>query len=296
MKMQSVRHLSVFVTAVAVLSSVLSCKSYDEQDVTIIAYLKVNDLIEQKLSQTCEAEISQFEDDYSKHINLTSLGLLGVTDVFYQTFGYNANADDPILKYDVNAINTFFANFYDEETESFKSDQIEAQISSDLWDYMSALYSDALPAKAQNVEEGRYYTITELKQKYPEYDEFNLEGFRPMELINTVINEDFFGASLYADGEFNLYTLYVYYVEYKPKVYISPGRTPYKDPEYVQMNIDHVGNPTDVEVDSVLSVFYDMCTRENPWYTNDTEGFKNFIIAYYETDLFSGADLEYVEE
>lgn len=88
----------------------------------------------------------------------------------------------------------------------------------------------------------------------------------------------------------------MYYVEYKPKVYISPGRTPYKDPEYVQMIIDHVGNPTDVEVDSVLSVFYDMCSRENPWYTNDTEGFKNFIIAYYETDLFSGADLEYVEE
>lgn len=58
------------------------------------------------------------------------------------------------------------------------------------------------------------------------------------------------------------------------------------------MIIDHVGNPTDVEVDSVLSVFYRMCSLENPWYTNDTKGFKSFIMDFYETDLYSGADLE----
>ena len=86
--MLSVRLLSISVAAVAVLSSTLSCKSYDEQDVTIIAYLKVNDLIEQKLSQTCEAEISQFDEDYSEHVNLMSADFFGITDVFYDTFGY----------------------------------------------------------------------------------------------------------------------------------------------------------------------------------------------------------------
>lgn len=208
MKMQSVRHLSVFVTVVTVLSSVLSCESYDEQDVTIIAYLKVNDLIEQKLSQTCEAEISQFDNDYSEHVNLMSADFWGITDVFYDNFGYNAHANDPMLKYEANAINTFFANFYDEGTESFRTDKLEAQISSDLWDYMANLYTDALPAKAQNVEEGRYYTITELKQKYPEYNEVEVIDFSPMPLLNLISDEKLFGNSAIDGNPVNLRTFY----------------------------------------------------------------------------------------
>ena len=251
---------------------------YDSEDSTIIAYLKVHDLLVKKFSEFSHRQIEHFKE------------VIGM-----QAFSSLLNLDFTMSSIPQKREIQYFFNKYKTD-DTFYTEALETDISSELWAYFDQIYSDEIPSKAQDGTVGRYYTISELKQKYPEYDEFNLEGFRPMELINTVINEDFFGASLYADGEFNLYTLYVYYVEYKPKVYISPGRTPYKDPEYVQMIIDHVGNPTDVEVDSVLSVFYDMCSRKNSWYTNDTEGFKNFIIAYYETDLFSGADLEYVEE
>ena len=247
---------------------------YDSEDSTIIAYLKVHDLLVNKFSAFSHRQIEHFKEVIGMH-----------------AFSSLLNLDFTMSSIPQRREIQYFYNKYKSD-DTFKTDAIEADISSELWTYFNQIYSDEIPSKAQNGTVGRYYTISELKQKYPDYKEFNLEGFRPMELINTVINEDFFGSSQYADGEVNLYTLYVYYVEYKPKVYISPGLTPYKDPEYVQMIIDHVGNPTDVEVDSVLSVFYRMCSLENPWYTNDTKGFKSFIMDFYETDLYSGADLE----
>lgn len=286
--MQSVRHLSVFVTAVAVLSSVLSCKSYDEQDVTIIAYLKVNDLIEQKLSQTCEAEISQFDDYYSEHVNLMSADFWGITDVFYDTFGYNARANDPMLKYEANAINTFFANFYEEETESFRTDKLEAQISSDLWDYMANLYTDALPAKAQNVEEGRYYTITELKQKYPEYNEVEVIDFSPMPLLNLISNEKLFGAPSIKGKTLNLRTLYSYYIINKQLAESIDSEL--ETLKYRVVIDSHFpdGIPDDLDIDAIISLYHKLSKGNDAMYTDDMAGFEKFANDYFETDMFTG--------
>jgi len=44
-----------------------SCSMYDEQDTTIIAYLKINDLLENKLSKTCHSEIEQLKKAYKEH-------------------------------------------------------------------------------------------------------------------------------------------------------------------------------------------------------------------------------------
>lgn len=286
--MQSVRHLSVFVTAVAVLSSVLSCKSYDEQDVTIIAYLKVNDLIEQKLSQTCEAEISQFDNDYSEHVNLMSADFWGITDVFYDNFGYNAHANDPMLKYEANAINTFFANFYEEETESFRTDKLEAQISSDLWDYMANLYTDALPAKAQNVEEGRYYTITELKQKYPEYNEVEVIDFSPMQILNQITGEKLFGAPSIKGKTLNLRTLYSYYIINKQLAESIDSEL--ETLKYRVVIDSHFpdGIPDDLDIDAIISLYHKLSKGNNAMYTDDMAGFEKFANDYFETDMFTG--------
>lgn len=286
--MQSVRHLSVFVTVVTVLSSVLSCKSYDEQDVTIIAYLKANDLIEQKLSQTCEAEISQFDDDYSEHVNLMSADFFGITDVFYDTFGYNARANDPMLKYEANAINTFFANFYDEETESFRTDKLEAQISSDLWDYMANLYTDALPAKAQNVEEGRYYTITELKQKYPEYNEVEVIDFSPMPLLNLISDEKLFGNSAIDGNPVNLRTLYSYYIINKQLAESIDSELEILKYRVVIDSHFPDGIPDDLDIDAVISLYHKLSKGNDAMYTDDMAGFEKFANDYFETDMFTG--------
>lgn len=272
----------------AVLSSVLSCKSYDEQDVTIIAYLKVNDLIEQKLSQTCEAEISQFDDDYSEHVNLMSADFWGITDVFYDTFGYNAHANDPMLKYEANAINTFFANFYDEETKSFRMDKIEAQISSDLWDYMSALYSDALPAKAQNIEEGRYYTISELKQKYPEYNEVEVIDFSPMQILNQIAGEKLFGAPSIKGKTLNLRTLYSYYIINKQLAESIDSEL--ETLKYRVVIDSHFpdGIPDDLDIDTIISLYHKLSKGNDAMYTDDMAGFEKFANDYFETDMFTG--------
>lgn len=126
--MPNSRLLSISVTA-AMPSSAPSCKSYDEHDATFIAYLKINGLCKQKPYQICQAEVLRFEDDHSENINHAVTDFLEISGAVYNTFRYNTNADNPMLKYDVNDINTFFANFYDQGSESFKSDQIETQIS-----------------------------------------------------------------------------------------------------------------------------------------------------------------------
>ena len=288
MKMLSVRLLSISVSAVAVLASTLSCKSYDEQDVTIVAYLKLNDLIEQKLSETCEAEISQFEDDYSKHVAYMSADFLGISDVFYGSFGYNASAHDPFRKYDANAVNSFFSNFYDEETESFLIDKLEAQISSDLWDYMGNLYSDALPAKAQNAEEGRYYTVSELKQKYPEYNELEVVDFSPMPLLNLISDEKLFGPASIEGNPVNLRTLYSYYI-------INKQLTESIDSELDTLKYRVVidshfpdGIPDDLDIDAVISLYQRLSKGKDAMYSDDMEGFEKFANDYFETDMFTG--------
>lgn len=181
-----------------------SCSMYDEQDTTIIAYLKINDLLENKLSKTCHSEIEQLKKAYKEHNDAALVSGL---------FGLNVNVD---FDYDTDAIKAFNKKYTAADGKSVKLEELEADITSELWNYLNQNYADAIPAKAQNTAEGRYYTITELKAKYPDYKELEIEDFSPMELVNSVVNEKLFDFSMLSEGDVNLRTLYVYYLANKP--------------------------------------------------------------------------------
>lgn len=167
------------------------CTSYDEEDVTIVAYLKVNDLLEQKIQSTCERDIERFEANMG-------LRLLGI--------GYMDN------DYDEDIINAFYEEFF--VNNEVDLEKLEQAIASELWEYLNANYTDDIPSKAQNINEGRYYTIEELRAKYPDYRDLELEDFRPMELVNSVMREDLFELSFISNDDVNLKTLYTYYLYY----------------------------------------------------------------------------------
>lgn len=263
----------------------ISCSYYDEEDATIIAYLKINDLLETKLEKTCEDEISAFENAAEAHEKIAAADFFGVYDVF------GVAPDDEFLAYDEDAITSFYKKYYIDETESFNMKALEADISSELWTYINSLYADLIPAKAQNTEEGRYYTISELKEKYSDYKEVEIEDFSPMEIIKTVENEGLFDFSLLSDGEVNLHTLYCYYIhlnslsEQEDKALDNLG--------YVTIIDSHFpdGIPDDFDTDAVIKLFQKLSTGDNPIYTNDLEGFEKFAFDYFETDMFTGEDL-----
>lgn len=167
------------------------CTSYDEEDVTIVAYLKVNDLLEQKIQSTCERDIERFEANMG-------LRLLGI--------GYMDN------DYDEDIINAFYEEFF--VNNEVDLEKLEQAIASELWEYLNANYTDDIPSKAQNINEGRYYTIEELRAKYLDYRDLELEDFRPMELVNSVMREDLFELSFISNDDVNLKTLYTYYLYY----------------------------------------------------------------------------------
>lgn len=266
--------------------TLVSCTSYDEQDITIIAYLRINDLIEKNLSQSSQSELKKFAEDYDDHQAARMSDFLGIASAL----GVNAYANDEYLNYNQTSIEALYNRYYDEAIQDFHVDLLEAGVTSELWAYLNLLYADVIPAKAQNVEEGRYYTISELKEKYPGYSDVELEDFSPMELINTVMNEKLFGPVLLSDGEVNLRTLYIYYIHYKE---ITEGmEEDIDDIGYLTIIDSHFpdGIPDDFDVDKIIELFQKLSTGDSPMYANDLTGFESFANDYFETDMFTGED------
>ena len=155
-----------------------SCGGYDDQDVTIISYLKINDLLENKYFENAEEVITN------------NIGqALQLSDNWFESL--------------------MFANTVEKEIDNISLADIEAEISQSLWEYIAACYpATTIPSKAQNTETGTYYSISELKAMYPDYKEVELKDFSPMVLISRVEKEDVFDG-LFGDGDGNLKTLYV---------------------------------------------------------------------------------------
>lgn len=268
--------------------SFAGCSSYDEEDCTIIAYLKINDMLEEKLAGNSTNEVLEFMQAYS-----------------------NATWEN-MFDYDEDAVKSFAEKYYDESTDTYNVEKLEAAITSELWTYLNMNYSDPIPAKAQNPDEGRYYTITELKAKYPNYKDLEIEDFRPMELINSVMSEKLFDYSFISDGDVNLRTLYVFYLLCKNAEKNEKAVQNGKPSEEVATDdgkdvtagqndklsegIDYRGIiashfdgsiPADVNVDEVVSTFK-RCTGKDGLYKNTRAGFESFVIDYFETDMFTG--------
>lgn len=280
---------NVFFASFVAMTTV-SCNPYDEQDVTIISFLKINDLLEQQLTPESDSAIDQYNQDVEDHEQMASANLLfslgGVGDLF-------SDSDDPLMKYDQNSINYIFSTIYDSEKNSANMSLLENEITTELWNYINNLYTDIIPAKAQNVEEGRYYTISELKKMYPKYAEVELEDFSPMNLINTVKNETFLGAVTFGNSNVNLRTLYIFYLYYKDGT--EPVESSADLSQYQEIIASYFpdGIPDDLDVNKIMNTFQWLSTGEDPVYSNDLAGFKNFASEYFETDMFSGADTEY---
>lgn len=151
-----------------------SCGGYDEQDVNIIAYLRINDLLESKYSDNAEDEITQS----------VAQELISSDDIFTTMMVMAA---------------------IEKEIDTLSMEDIEAEISETLWLYFADCYrASDIPSKAQNTETGTYYTISELKAMYPEYKEVELVEFKPMVLISRVNRENL---NILGD-DINLKTLY----------------------------------------------------------------------------------------
>lgn len=155
-----------------------SCGGYDEQDATIIAYLKINDLLENKYSENAEEIIT----------NALAQELLS-SDNYFETM--------------------VLIGVLEKGIDNISLAEVEANISETLWAYIAVCYTaTTIPSKAQNTETGMYYSISELKAMYPDYKEVELEEFSPMVLISRVDKEDLFD-DLSGSEDANLKTLYV---------------------------------------------------------------------------------------
>lgn len=264
--------LLLFLLPLALLTS---CSVYDEDDATIIAYLKINDLLESKLSKTNNDRLADFNQAVTKYNEAISARALSR----FLDWGLNIPVEE--FPYDEATINAFNKKYYNEYTKSCNLDDLETDLSAELWAYINICYTNTIPAKAQNVEEGRYYTIPELKAKYPDYKEVEIEDFSPMEIIRIVENETLFGLSLISDGDINLNTLYTYYINTKE--------------QYLNIMASHFaeGIPADYDTDAIFRLFYAYSANggDSP-YTRDLGGFKEFANDYYETDMFSGEDCD----
>lgn len=275
--------LLLFLIPLALLTS---CSVYDEDDATIIAYLKINDLLENKLSKTCGDKIASFEKAAAEHDNLVAAQYLN------QLLGWGLGISDDDFSYDKDAIDSFYKKYYDKNTKRYDLEALEADISAELWAYINFCYTNTIPAKAQNAEEGRYYTISELKTKYSDYKDVEIEEFSPMELIRTVENETLFDLSLISDGDVNLYTLYAFYLQNKESGKGNAGDSVKE--KYLAIIASHFtgGIPADFDTDAFIKLFNTYSTIDGAPYTNDLEGFKHFANDYLETDMFSGEDYD----
>ena len=128
---------------------------------------------------------------------------------------------------------------------------------------------------------------------YPKYAEVELEDFSPMNLINTVKNETFLGSTTFDNSNVNLKTLYIFYLYYKDNA--EPAESSADLSQYQEIIASHFpdGIPDDLDVNKIMNTFQWLSTGEDPVYSNDLAGFKNFASDYFETDMFSGADTEY---
>lgn len=259
----------------------VGCSSYDEEDAVVIAYLKINDILEEKLSGSSANEVLEFMQDYG------------------------SATWENMFDFDEDAVTSFAEKYYDEDDDTYDVEKLEADISTELWNYFDMNYFDAIPSKAQNADEGRYYTITELKAKYPDYKEVEIVDFRPMELVNSVMNEKLFDYSFVSEGDVNLRTLYVFYLLCKNTG--AGSQTAQQENKGVQKGgnssdgIDYKGVigshfnggiPADVDVDDVVSTFKRLTEGEYKLYENTQAGFEQFANDYFETDMFSGEGVD----
>lgn len=268
---------SVLFLSILAVASWTSCSFYDDEDATVIAYLKINDLLEEKLSKTAIEEIGRFLDD-CEHMSWT------------------ISSD-----YDENAINTFYQKYYNESVNTYDEGALENDITAELWNYLIQTYSENIPAKAQNVQEGRYFTISELKEKYKDYKTVELDDFRPMELINIVMNEKLFDCTFISEGDVNLHTLYVFYLTCRlrendgaasNKESAEATNVKASDIPYRQIIETHFTNgvPVELSIDEIISTFNKLSQGESPLYQNSRDGFEQFANDYFETDMFSGEE------
>ena len=200
--------------AVVTAFALSGCNSYDEEDITIVGYLKVNDLLEQKIRSTCEKDIEKFEANM----------VLQFLDIGY-------------IDYDEDIVNTFYDEFFVDDKVDLE--KLEQAIANELWEYLNTNYTNAIPSKAQNINEGRYYTIEELRAKYPDYRDLEIEDFSPMELINSVMREDLFELSFISNDDVNLKTLYTYYLYYTTS---EQSRTSHQQNELSDDNYSSTAN------------------------------------------------------
>lgn len=296
MKTSKIKMLTLFVLCATFSAGFSSCSNYDEQDGTIIAYLKINDLLEKKLAKTCNSEIEKVHKELGKINDVSSVN---IQEAFVRYGGYNVD-------YDFDCIRTFIKKYkISKSAEVYNIKQLEMDISVELWNYLNLTYSEVIPSKAQNTEEGRYYSIAELKAKYPDYKEVEIENFRPMELVNSVMSEKLFNLPAISESNVNLRTLYVYYLANRKvaddtktdkSVSISPNSKTetMSKIDYVGIIKTHFPNgiSDEVNVDNVKTTFQKLSSGKDPMYTNDTPGFENFANDYFETDMFSGEDVE----
>ncbi len=270
------RTLFTVVLCTLICATFVSCSDYDEEDVTIVGFLKINDLLENKLSKTCHSEITQLQDAIETYNANAFMG---------EFFGMSANMK---FDYNIDGITTFENRYTASDGVNLKHKQLEYDITSELWNYLTYIYSDEIPSKAQDIEKGRYYTIAELKAQYPEYKELVIEEFSPMELINTVMREKLFDWSMLSRRRVNLRTLYVYYLANRVSAEES-------NIDYVAIIKRHFDNniPSSVNVEDVKTLFHKLTAGEDPMYENNTQGFRSFANDYFETDMFSGEDADY---
>lgn len=277
---------SILLLSLLPLALMTSCSSYDEDDATIIAYLKVNDLLESKLSKTCNDRIASFEKAAEEHDNLAAAQYLN------QLLGWDPGISHDDFSYNEDAIDSFYKKYYDKNTKTYNMEALEADISAELWTYINFCYTNTIPAKAQNAEEGRYYTISELKTKYSDYKDVEIEDFSPMEIIRTVESETLFDLSLISDGDINLCTLYAFYLQNKESGKGNAGDSVKE--KYLAIIASHFtgGIPEDLDTDALIKLFNTYSTIDDAPYTNDLDGFKQFANDYLETDMLSGADYD----
>lgn len=274
--------------AIAICSTFIisSCNMYDEEDATIIAFLRINDLIEEKLNPVCFDEINKMNsevNEYNKRLASASFGAF-----FGINTGSYGNYD---LPYDIDVMNTFNEK-YKIIGNGYDLALLEQDVTSELWAYLNLTYSDIIPAKAQNAQEGRYYTIKELKDKYPDYKEVELEDFSPMELLNTVTNEKLFELSMLSDGDVNLRTLYIFYLAYKqiPEPALNEIDSSIDYMSVIRQHLDEE-SIKQLDLNEVIATFNRVSLGTGS-YDHNMAGFERFAMDYFQTDIFSGADIE----
>lgn len=270
---------------------IASCNTYDEEDVTIIGILKINDLIEKKLMPVCDAEVEKLNkaiEEYNESIDMYN---------FSNLFNLGLSNGIKELDYDVDQIN-LMAEKYNTSDNNFDLNKLEIDLTTELWTYFNLTYSDIIPAKAQNTQEGRYFTITELKEKYPDYTNLEITDFRPMELISTIDNEKLFDISILTEGDINLRTLYIFYLHKRKELEefekaVDTFKNTYNI-DYMSIIKEHCNEESLKEVDTngIMNIFHELCTQDNPAYEYNEKGFRKFAFDYFETDMFRGEDID----